>query len=87
MYHCIGAFQTGCKVCIAYNNNNAKEQSLVFDCAYADVICRKDTSELINKTTGPQLKAVFQKIAHNTLSFGVDDNGVMRCCFGAGEEE
>ena len=64
-----------------------KKQSLVFDCACADVICRKDRSELINKTKGPQLKAAFQKIAHNTLSFGVDDNGVMRCCFGAGEEE
>ena len=79
MDHCIGAFQAGCKVCVAYNNYNAEEQSLVFDLAYADVICRKDMSELINKTTGPHLKAAFQKIAYNTLSFGVDDNGMIRC--------
>jgi hypothetical protein len=94
--HGAGAFLAGCKIVILYESRDQPmisiptpksgsvphEQSIVFDVSLAEVICRKDTSDLIQKTIGKELTAGFKTIAQKQLTIGLDDNDEIQCSFG-----
>jgi hypothetical protein len=97
--HGAGAFVAGCKIVIVYESRDQPtisiptpksgsvphEQSIVFDVSLAEVICRKDTSDLIQKTIGKELTAGFKTIAQKQLTIGLDGDDEIRCSFGGGD--
>eukprot|EP00956_Cyclotella_meneghiniana_P036251 scaffold123208_cov22-Cyclotella_meneghiniana.AAC.1 len=64
-----------------------QEESIVFEVSLAEVICRKDTSALIQATIGDYMKSGFKIIADSTLTIGQDESGNIICSFDALSDE
>lgn len=58
-----------------------QQESIVFEVSLAEVECRKDTADLIEKTIGSILKSGFKKIAENKLTICQDETGNIICSF------
>ena len=59
--------------------------SIVFDIGVAEVICRKDNSEVLQATIGPHLTAGYQGIVDKELTIGLNEDGEIKCSFGNGD--
>jgi hypothetical protein len=52
----------------------------------AEVICRKDTSEIIQKAIGEQLEKGLKHIVESGLTIGFDRDGKWQCRFDHGDD-
>jgi len=82
--HGQGAFQAGCQVVIVFSDKDDLP-SIVFDIGVAEVICRKDNSEVLQATIGPHLTAGYQGIVDKELTIGLNEDGEIKCSFGNGD--
>lgn len=71
------AFQFGASVSVELCDGNLLE----FEVSIAELICRKDTGALIQKTILPRLTAGLKVVATKPLHVYHDDNGELLCGF------
>jgi hypothetical protein len=62
------------------------EESIAFDIAIAEVICRKDNTEVLKKTIEPHIREGIEAITAKKLTIGWDAKGNVKCSFGGCDE-
>ena len=95
--HGQGALQAGTKTVLVFEPRDKpvtciptpkskptpSEFAISFEVGIAEVICKKDTSEVIRKTICDHLTKHFKTIASNPLTIGFDrETQSIKCCFG-----
>ena len=83
--HGQGAFQAGCQVVIVFSEEDDRP-SIVFDTAFAEVICRKDNTEVLKAKIEPHLTSGFKAICEKSLPSGLNGDGDIACSFGGGND-
>ncbi|KAL7530344.1 hypothetical protein ACHAXR_003439, partial [Thalassiosira sp. AJA248-18] len=73
------AFQFGSKVAVHFHNDT---KPIIFEISVGEVICRTDSSELLEKTLVPKLTPGLEKIAKTKLWIYLDADNLIKCEFG-----
>ena len=80
------AFQAGARIVVIL-----KKGQLIFEVSVAEVLCRKDNADILQKTIEPRLSRGLEGISKSSLNIACDANGcVLSCsfsCFAAQQSE
>jgi hypothetical protein len=71
---------------LSFKRKSKEEESIIFDVSIAEVICKKDTSDLIQKAIGEPLEKGLKHIVESSLPIGYDREGKLQCRFGQGDD-
>ena len=81
--HGQGEFQAGCQVVIVLLEHESSP-SIVFDIIVAEVVCRKDNTEVLKAAIEPHLTSGFNTICEKQLTIGLNSDCEIVCSFGGG---
>ena len=74
------AFQLGAKVAVHFHNQ--AEKTMYFEISVAEVICRTDSSDLLEKTIVKKLEAGLKIVAESKFHIYIDSEHKTRCRYG-----